>query len=61
MMSIWEKRKNIYSMKRGGYMTPAVAWSVVALCVYAFRLASLKRFVTCGGLFVPGFVDALTA
>ena len=59
MMLIWEKRKNIYLMKRAGFMTPAVAWSVVALFVFACRLASLKGFVTCGALFALVFVDAL--
>lgn len=59
-MPIWEKRKNICLMKRGGSMTPAVAWSVVALFVFAFRLASLKKFATCAALFALGFVDALT-
>lgn len=54
MMLIWEKQKNIYSMKRAGYMTPVVAWSVVALFVCVCRLASLKRCAICAALFVPG-------
>lgn len=61
MIQTWEKRRNIYSMKRGGSMMPAVAWSVAALFVFACRLASLKRFVTCAALCALGFVDALPA